>query len=230
MPAASSRRQPERSAEAWFRREPSLRLVQDVQRRAIPELTRVFGHSGVFLRPCAAVPPALSGNLLAQVISLHRDGSRLAGDLGCEDPALPIASGCLSLAYGLFILESSPEPERLLGEMARVLKPEGTLMLLTFNPLAPLRLRWMGRGLQPVSPAWLAPALSAHGLELQRRRAIGPVWSGRHALDVGGPREGGLTDGLRAASLWVARRREAGLTPLRHRAASLALRPGVSAG
>ena len=104
------------------------------------------------------------------------------------------------------------------------------LMLLTFNPLAPLRLRWMGRGLRPVAGAWLAPALSAHGLELQRRRAIGPVWSGRHALDVGGPREGGLTDGLRAASLWVARRREAGLTPLRNRAAGLAFRPGVSAG
>ena len=103
-------------------------------------------------------------------------------------------------------------------------------MLLTFNPWVPLRLRWLGRGLHPVSPAWLAPALSAHGLELQRRRAIGPVWSGRHALDLSGPREGGLTDGLRAASLWVARRREAGLTPLRNRAASLAFRPGVSAG
>ena len=230
MPAASPRRQPERRAEAWFARASSLRLVHDLHRRALPELSRVFGHSGLYLRPSAAVAPGLAGNLLAQVLSLHREGGRLAGDLACEDAALPLASGSLSLVYGLFCLESSPEPEALLSELARVLQPEGCLILLTLNPWAPLRLRWAFRGLRAMPPAHLGQVLGGLGLDLQRRRRIGPVWEGRHALDVHGHREDGLTGGLRAASLWVARRRDPGLTPLRPRAPGLALRPGISPG
>lgn len=230
MPAASPRRQPERRAEAWFAQASTLRLVHDLHRRALPELARVFGHSGLYLRPGAAVAPGLAGNLLAQVVSLHRDDGRLAGDLACEDAALPIASGSLSLAYGLFCLESSPEPDALLAEFARVLQPDGCLILLTLNPWAPMRLRWAFRGLRVMPPTRLGQLLAGLGLDLQRRRRIGPLWEGRNAVDVHGHREAGLTAGLRPASLWVARRREAGLTPLRPRVAGLALRPGVSPG
>lgn len=229
MLPAPSRRQPGRPAEAWFQAEATLRLVRDVQRQAIPELTRVFGHGGLFLRPAEAVPEVLSGNMLAHIVSLYRAGDRLDGALVASDARLPIASGSLALVYALFVLESSPDPAALVGEVARVLKPEGTALLLTLNAWAPARLRWGFKGLRPVPPADLGGHLREGGLELLRRRPIGPVWAGRDALDVpvaAAP----LADRLRVATLWVARRREPGLTPLRARSAQLAFRPGPAAG
>ena len=228
MPPAPQSRQSESGPGDWFGREPARRLVQDVQREAVPELTRVFGHSGLFLRPSAVVPEGLSGNMLAQVLSLHRRGGRLDGQFACEDSALPLASGSLALVYALFVLESSPAPRELLREMARVLKPEGTLLLLALNPWSPASLRWRWQGPRTVVPAWLRVELAAAGLELVRSRPLGPYWSGRDRLELR-PERVRPTDRLRAARLWVARRREAGLTPLRSRA-GLALRPGISAG
>lgn len=230
MPAAQAPRQPDRPAEAWLRREGSLDLLREIQRQAIPELTRVFGHSGLYLRPCAALPETLSGNMLAQVLSLHRDGGRLAGALECEDAALPVASGSLSLAYAVCVLETSPRPESLVGELARVLKPGGVALLLTLNPWGLARLRWSFRGLEPVDPALLSQWLAGRGLEIERQRWLGPMWSPPRATDLQETRPGGLLSGLRAGHLVVARRREAGLTPLRAGKPAMALQPGMSTG
>src|SRR5688572_4528681 len=115
MPPASPRRQPERPADAWFRRDLTQRMVHEVQRQAVPELTRVYGASGLFLRPSTVVPASLSGNLLGGVVSLVRDGEGFAGDLACRDEALPVASGTLALVYALFVFETSPAPEALLA-------------------------------------------------------------------------------------------------------------------
>ena len=230
MPAAPSRRQPEFPAEAWLCREGSLALLRELQRHAIPELTRVFGHSGLYLRPCGALPEALSGNLLAQVLSLHREHGRLAGQLCCDDEALPVASGSLALAYGLCVFETSPRPEALAAELARVLKPGGVALLLSLNPWGLARFRWCFRGLAPVEPATLAQWLGQHGLEVERQRWLGPMWRPSPRVDVSGQSAGGLLAGLRAGHLVVARRREPGLTPLRAGTPALAFRPGISAG
>ena len=123
MPPAHARRQPDPPAEAWFRRDTTLRLVQEVQRQAIPELTRVFGHTGLYLRPCPELPEALSGNMLADVLSLKREDGGFGGGLACADAALPLASGSLSLVYALFVLETSPDPAQLLREIARAVLP-----------------------------------------------------------------------------------------------------------
>ena len=133
MPAAPTPRQHEGSAESWFCRDPGLALLHQVQREAIPELTRVFGHSGLYLRPCQALPETLSGNMLAQVLGLYRCGDRFAGALACRDGALPLASGSLSLVYALCVLETSCEPDALVGEIARVLKPGGDFLIKIFQ-------------------------------------------------------------------------------------------------
>ncbi len=230
MPAVHFRRQPERPAEAWLRREGSLALLQELQRQAIPELTRVFGHTGLYLRPSEALPGPLSGNMLARVVSLHRADGRLAGELACEDEALPLASGSVSLAYALCVLETSPRPEALAGELARVLKPGGVALVLTLNPWGLARLRWSFRGLGAVEPGSLAQWLGNCGLDIERQRWLGPMWSPAAGVDVREARSGGLLAGLRAGHLLVARRREPGLTPLRAGSPALALRPGMSAG
>ena len=134
MPPASPRRQPARSADLWFRRDTTRRLLHEVQRQVVPELTRVFGRSGLYLRPSDDVSPTLSGNLLAGVVSLARDGDGFGGDVACSDERLPFASGSLSLVYALFVFETSPAPHALLEEIARVLEPEGMAILLTLNP------------------------------------------------------------------------------------------------
>lgn len=228
MPPAPHSRQSEPGPGDWFGKEPARQLIQCVQREAVPELTRVFGHSGLFLRPSAAVPAGLPGNMLAQVLDLHREGRRFAGQFDCEDAALPLASGSLALVYGLFVLETSDTPLELLQEMARVLKPEGTLLLLVLNPWSPACLRWRWKGPRPIGSAWLRAGLATAGLDLVRSRALGPYWAGRDRLELRTERRR-VSDGLRAARLWVARKREAGLTPLRA-GAGLALRPGISAG
>jgi SAM-dependent methyltransferase len=200
-----------------------------VQRMAIPELTRVFGQYGLYLRADADLPADLSGNMLGSVLSLHREQAGLAGELCCQDSELPISSGSLSLVYSLFVLESSPDPEALMREINRSLKPEGVALLIGSNPWSPARLRWLpggGQGFNGVSAERLARGA---GMELIRKQYLGPYWpgSGSSLSDQGGS---SWRDGFRIATLLVLRRREAGLTPLRKRSAAVRLRPGMSAG
>lgn len=230
MPPASPRSQPERPAESWFRRPVVQRLVHEVQRQAVPELTRVFGTHGLFLRPSDAVPPSLSGNLLTGVVSLVRDGDGFTGDLACRDDALPIAGGSLSLVYALFVFETSPAPQALLAEIARVLKPEGIAIVATLNPHGLARLRWSFRGFSAVDPSGFAGRVRDAGLEVQRGRYLGPLWSPPESVDVALQRGESSGSRLRMAHLTIARRRDPGVTPLRVGTPALAFRPGMSAG
>ena len=231
MPPASPRRQPARSADAWFRRDTTRRLLHEVQRQVVPELTRVFGHTGLYLRPADVVPPTLSGNLLAGVISLVRDGDGFGGDLACRDDALPFASGTLSLVYALFVFETSKAPQVLLQEIARVLKPEGVAILLTLNPWSLARLRWAFRGLACADGQAFAARVRDVGLDVQRRRRVGPLWSPPARIETAPPDGGaGPASRLRMADLTVARRRDPGVTPLRAGSPRIAFHPGMSAG
>src|SRR5688572_14170608 len=140
MPPVSSASQPEHRLVDWFRDGKGRRLAAEAQRQSIPELTRVFGHAGLFLRPFSDYPPELSGNMLASVLTLGRRGDALSGQWRCRDDALPIASGTLSLVYSLFALETSPVPGALIEEFGRILKPDGVAMLVCLNPWSPSRL------------------------------------------------------------------------------------------
>jgi SAM-dependent methyltransferase len=205
-------------------------LIADALRQAIPELTRVFGHSGLYLRPLADVPAELSGNMLAHIVSLHRDGHQFGGQLRCVDEQLPIVDRSLSLIHALFVLESSPDPQALLQEFTRVLKPEGIVLLITLNSWSPTRLRWAIQGISGQAAAQAESMAREAGLEVLRRHHIGPVWArdrrGR-PIDL---RSNRMTDGLRAVSLLVLRHREAALTPLRKNTRTASLRPGISVG
>ena len=110
MPALIQTSQASNPAIEWFGQDMGLQLMQQFQRQAIPEITRVFGHSGLYLSPHNIYPAELSGNMLAQVLSLHRVTDGLAGAVLCEDENLPIASESLSLVYSLCVLETSPNP------------------------------------------------------------------------------------------------------------------------
>jgi SAM-dependent methyltransferase len=204
-------------------------MLADVQRMATPELTRIFGQHGLYLRPSASLSGELSGNMLANVISLHRVRNAFGGQLQCLDAELPISSGSLSLVYSLFILESSADPEALMQEIARSLKPEGVALIASLNPWSPARLRWLPRIGFGLATSSIERMAREAGLDLIRKQFLGPYWptTSSSISDLGGNR---WRDGFRAASLLVLRRREAGLTPLRKASPAVSLRPGMSAG
>lgn len=230
MPAAPARRQPDSAPRTWFESPDAIRLVQEVQRHVVPELTRVFGQVGLFLRPSPAIAPVLSGNMVGEVVSLHRDRDGFAGALRCDDAALPLVAGSVSVACALFVCETSPDPAALIDGLARVLKPEGRAIIVGLNPFAPMRLRWAMRGPAPVGRGRMAAMLGAAGLEVERRRFIGPHWSPPARYDPAPAAGDGALAPLRMAWLLVARRREPGTTPLLVDAPVVGLRPGISPG
>jgi SAM-dependent methyltransferase len=230
MPAPSIRRQPDSRSLEWFRGATGRRLVSDAQRQAIPELTRIFGHSGLFLRPFGEHPAELSGNMLARVLSLHRDGRGLDGDLRCRDDELPLASDSLSLVYALFPFESASEPAALMREIARVLKPDGIALLFSLNPWSPSRLRWLFHVGAPVSGLAMAAMAREAGLDVVRSRHLGEAWTSARAATSLDPDRGRLFEGFRATSLVVARRHDIPLTLQRKPLPAVGLSPGMSTG
>lgn len=167
--------------------------------------------------------------MLNRIFSLQREQGGFGGQLQCLDEALPIASGSLSLAYALFVFESSAEPAALMRELARTLKPEGVVMVLGLNPWSPARLRWPLEPLRSASASWLDRMAREAGLERSRCQHVGPFWP-RVDAALGGHSGSGWLDRFRAANLMVYRRREAGLTPLRKAQGAVSMRPGMSAG
>jgi SAM-dependent methyltransferase len=203
-------------------------MLADVQRDALPEMTRVFGQHGLYLRPSEEISADLSGNMLARVVSLWRAGTGFRGELDCIDAEIPIGSASLSLIYALFVLEGAASPAILLHEFARMLKPEGMVLVLSLNPWSPAQFRWLKPPASSSSNRLERLAQDA-GLEVLRRQFLGPFWPAGRPAPID-PRRHGLADAFRAARLTVLRRREAALTPLRKAAAPVSLRPGMSAG
>jgi SAM-dependent methyltransferase len=203
-------------------------MLADIQRDALPEMTRVFGQHGLYLRPSDAIAADLSGNMLAKVVSLWRDGEGFSGELSCLDAEMPLASASLSLIYALFVVEGAPSPALLLHEFARMLKPEGHVLVFSLNPWSPAQLRWLK---PPASSSahrlerWAQEA----GLEVLRKQFLGPFWPVDRSI-ANDPGQRSLADAFRAARLTVLRRREAALTPLRKASGAVSLRPGMSAG
>lgn len=229
MPLPPPPRQPEVPSLGWADVAAARGLMDEIQRMAIPELTRVFGHIGLYLRPSISIPAELSGNMLGTVLSLHRSGGGLEGPVRCLDQALPISGASLSLVYGLFALEASPAPELLVQEIARVLKPDAVALLVGFNPWGAARLGWRLRGARAGIHTQVDRMAQDAGLDLMRRQTLGPVWpraTRRPAQDA----RARWFDRFRIAELVVLRRRDIALTPLRKSMPAVSLRPGMSTG
>jgi hypothetical protein len=231
MPAVSTDNlDSDADAIAWFSQPLALQLLQQMQRQAIPEITRVFGQSGLYLRPNANYPEELSGNMLAQVLSLYRHTGGLAGSVKCTDTHLPVSGETLALVYGLCVLETSVNPEILFEEMVRCLKSEGSLVLLGLNSLSPSSLRWSGKAIHAVKITQLKKWCSRQGLEISKIHRIGPIWLTQQKKIPRYAIKPGPMNLFYAGYLLVAKKRVAGLTPLRTNKKAYALNPGISPG
>ncbi|MCL7426528.1 class I SAM-dependent methyltransferase [Streptomyces sp. NPDC057806] len=125
--------------------------------RALPPLRAAVGASGVVLG--ADLTPAM---LQAAVrAGRHRDGQLLLTDVA----ALPLRSESLDAVFGAGLIAHLPHPARNLRELARVVRPGGTLAL--FHPIgrAALAAR-QGRQITPDdlrAEASLRPLLAGSG-------------------------------------------------------------------
>jgi hypothetical protein len=125
MPPPASARQPESHDGGWFATPLAQKLLRREQHEAIPRLTSIYGHTGLYLRCMVDAPAELSGNMLHRLLRLHRDDARLEGDVCCVEHDLPLLRESVDLVYLLHAFEQSPQPQSLLLELERVLGAGG---------------------------------------------------------------------------------------------------------
>lgn len=205
-------------------------LVRRCRRDAATDVAQSGGRYGLFLQPFADEQDAFVAPNLHTRLQLHRDGDGFGGDLRCSESSFPLADDSLALIFTACAFEAARDPVGLAAECARMLEPEGTLLVLGLNPWSPAHLRWIFGGLHMWSPGALRALLTGLGLEIMGCRHVGGLWSAnaQPALDVGASQTQGSV--LRSGFLLEARRRDPGMTPLRVQSATVRFGAGASAG
>ena len=230
MPALQSSRQPASRAETTLAGERMRALLRRCHRDAAPDVARCSGRYGVFLQPHADDGYAIATPNMHTRLHLQRAGDGFTGDLRCSESAIPLADDSIALIFMACAFEAARDAVGLAAECARMLEPEGTLLVLGLNPWSPAHLRWMFGGLRVWSPDALRALLTGLGLDIMGCRYLGARWS-THAppvLDVGGSRTHGSL--LRSGFLLEARRRDPGMMPLRVQSAKVRFGAGARAG
>ncbi|MGL6291487.1 MAG: methyltransferase domain-containing protein [Silanimonas sp.] len=226
MPALQLPRQAE-ALQAWLAQPIARQLLLDAQSAWMERGSE--GASGqVWLRllPDLAWPVPAPAGCFAEAWSLAPDRGRWQGAWRADLHALPLATAAVSRIDLRFVLETVPAPERLISECARVLRPEGRLLVFGLNPWALTRFRWARHGVRALPRSRVAAALRAEGLEVLGQRTLGPRWTpGGLEVSPGAVR----VELGRVAWAVLAARRDAGLTPLRRVPAAWRASPGVPA-
>lgn len=235
MPALDSLRQPAPStdsrADAWMNSAGTRRLLRGCLRAAAADVARSSGRYGLFVYPQMPIDEAFQSANLHTALHLHRSGGEFAGDLRCVESSLPFADDSFALILLGCAFELARDPVGLAAECARLLEPEGTLLVLGLNPWSPAHLRWLFRGLRSWSPEALRPLLTGLGLEIVRYRYLGGLWSSGDADTIdAADADIAATLPLRCGFLIEARRRDPGLTPLRTTRQRMVLGSGAHAG
>lgn len=104
-------------------------VLQWAQKRSEQAVTDVFGFHALQLGLCET--DFLKTNRIPLHLAL---GSSTSAGVVCELSDLPIASQSVDLIMLPFMLETATEPHQILREIERVLRPEGLLVIIAFNP------------------------------------------------------------------------------------------------
>jgi SAM-dependent methyltransferase len=219
------------------------RLFEQELTALAPILAGVYGTAGLFLRAHAAAPTDLPAHLLGTVLNLALDDAqRLRGGLSCAPDELPLASESCKLVVVQHLFERLDDPASCAGEIARVLAPEGVLLVLGFNSVSLWR-PWLAGAarrahmpLRLASAQRLATVIGGQGIDILQTRYLGALspWSipeSTPADEAAGIAQ--ATFGrLRGSWLLLARKRRSALTPLRLRrdARELARNPRLAPG
>lgn len=194
---------------------PRLRaLLADEVDLLAPQLAGQAAANALEIAAACELPPLPTTPLIAHWTRLHADGERWRGALrGQLDDGLPFADDSFRIVLLRHAADGVQHSARLYAEAARVLEPEGLLLVLGFHPLslwAPW-LAWRRRhapgALQMLTPPAIGRTLAQAGIEVfarQRGGAVLPGVSWRQASAVCGP-----------CALLLARKRRSSLRALR---------------
>ena len=196
---------------AWF--DGAGRALLDAEREPLGEAVRRFhGDVLLWLGATSALIDTTARCLVRTRMHACRNpvrgaGAPEAGRIAADAAALPFASGSVDGVVLHHALEVAGEPQRVLREATRVLRPGGRLLALGFNPASLwllARVRRPFRSLKPVSVPRIYDWLSGAGLErcdatlyLRYRGALpfvlsaahwrrASAWLAAHRLPVGG--------------------------------------------
>lgn len=225
----------------WFSRPDARRLMAGAQAQIEERLGRAFGCWGLHLMPGPGVDLPPMAHRVSRLLAMHRcewrldqqaaSGSErgLTGAVRCRDDQLPFADAGMALVVAQHVLETSEHPRALIASLARLIEPEGTLVLLILNPWSPLRWRWRGRRIRPPSQAQVRVWLAENDLTIESEDWVGGY--GRAGRTISARPLGPVRPWhcLRFARLIVARRHQPGLTPLPAGRPGLRLGAGVGA-
>jgi ubiquinone/menaquinone biosynthesis C-methylase UbiE len=104
--------------------------------------------------------------------------------VGADMLVLPFADGTFDAAYVITALETVPDPQRAMSEMARILRPGGLLLLFMLNPLS----KYGQERLEKLSAPWYSletlvalvedatdgPVTVDHALNLEKQGVLVP--------------------------------------------------------
>lgn len=185
----------------------------------------VFGHHGLELSSAHESPNFLSRSaVVGRFRGLLSGQGWISGDFAARPVEWPFQDNSLRLVVLHHVLEQVSDHKTLIGEIARVLAPEGVLVTVVFNRAslwgAVRRLRWF------CAPPAYAGYLGMHSLT-RRLRDVGvsPVFQRylAHGLPRRNPRPNSVLSRV-GARVWnqfgascvlVARKHQEGTTPLK---------------
>lgn len=121
-----------RALEIWYAKHHGGELRTRIQQRIQPLLDRAFGYHILQMGP-------LPDSSLLETSPINHRIHATAGpasgvSLFCHGDELPLESDSVDMLVALHALEFDPHPHGSLREMQRVLRPQGHLLIVGFNP------------------------------------------------------------------------------------------------
>jgi SAM-dependent methyltransferase len=196
--------------ESWYRRD-SGRYLLDCTGEALQDLLETtFGYHILQLGVSREQPLFDGSPINHRIYASSQSGSAVG--LVCDPEELPLESDSVDAVIAHHSLEFAANPHQVLREIQRVLRSQGQLLVIGFNPLSLMGCSQYVRGLsrrspwyrhRPVSERRLTDWLHLLGCEVQGSRRLyslpplggnrlrrwltrGDQWANRHNLPVGG--------------------------------------------
>ncbi|MDD3610230.1 MAG: class I SAM-dependent methyltransferase [Halothiobacillaceae bacterium] len=128
---------------AWYRSEPGRRVVEVLRPVVAEAIVEAFGYHALCLCPGAGMPDLLADARIAHRV--HMSEFPPPVDVQGNRHELPFAGESLDLVVLFHTLDTAADPHAVLREVDRVLRPEGHLLLIGFQPLSLFSLAYLCR-------------------------------------------------------------------------------------
>jgi SAM-dependent methyltransferase len=168
--------------ETWYRRDSGEELCGGLRERLQPLLDRAFGYHIMQMGPLPGRSLIDDSAINHRIFVASHDSDAVS--LRCHADEVPLESDSVDMLVAFHALEFEEHPHAALREMQRVLRPQGHLAIIGFNPYSLLGLSQYLRGFRrdslwnthkPVSPHRLVDWLHLVDCQLENMHYLYPV-------------------------------------------------------